>query len=166
MTQTVIGIVLNRDKSEVLTVKRRDVPIWVWPGGGLEEGETPEEGVIREIKEETGLDVKVTRKIAELTPVNRLTKLVHLFECQAVGGEIQTGEETLDIGFHPIKDLPEPFFHIHAGWLPMLSANDSQVIRRPLSEVSWWGLFKYFFVHPIRVIRCTCSIWGFPINKR
>jgi len=39
-------------------VQRGDI-VWNFPGGGIEEGETPEDACIREVKEETGLDVEV-----------------------------------------------------------------------------------------------------------
>lgn len=41
-------------------VQRGDI-VWNFPGGGIEEGETPEDACIREVKEETGLDVEVYR---------------------------------------------------------------------------------------------------------
>lgn len=43
-------------------VQRGDI-VWNFPGGGIEEGETPEDACIREVKEETGLDVEVYRLI-------------------------------------------------------------------------------------------------------
>lgn len=39
---------------KLLLVKRRDVPVWVFPGGGIEKGETPERAVVREVFEESG----------------------------------------------------------------------------------------------------------------
>ncbi len=39
---------------------------YVFPGGGVESGETPEEAAIREMKEETSLDVKLDRKLWEV----------------------------------------------------------------------------------------------------
>ena len=41
--KAVYGIVWKDNKSSVLLVQRRDLPVWVLPGGGLDEGETPEE---------------------------------------------------------------------------------------------------------------------------
>ena len=44
--------------------KRKDYQeYYTFPGGGLEEGETPEEGTIREIKEELGINVKIVKKV-------------------------------------------------------------------------------------------------------
>jgi len=43
------GLVFGRSLNEILLVKRRDVPVWVVPGGGIEKNETPEDAVVREI---------------------------------------------------------------------------------------------------------------------
>jgi 8-oxo-dGTP diphosphatase len=57
---SVAGIVIN-DRDEVLVIKRRDNGHWEMPGGILELGETFEQGVIREVHEETGITVTVER---------------------------------------------------------------------------------------------------------
>lgn len=57
------AIVFNDDKSRVLMVKRRDVPVWVFPGGGIEPNEKPEDAAIRETEEESGYKVKVKRLV-------------------------------------------------------------------------------------------------------
>ena len=45
-------------------IKRKDYQeYYTFPGGGLEENETPQEGVIREIEEEFGIKVKVIKKL-------------------------------------------------------------------------------------------------------
>jgi mutator protein MutT len=57
---TAIGAIVN-DKNELLMLKRRKEPfvgIWALPGGSIEFGETTEEALERELKEETGIDVK------------------------------------------------------------------------------------------------------------
>ena len=51
-----IGVIKRKDYQEYYT----------FPGGGLEEGETEEEGAIREIKEELGINVKIVKKMYEM----------------------------------------------------------------------------------------------------
>jgi len=70
----VIGAVVKENK--ILLTKRQDWDLaeyqkiknspWQIPGGGLEFGETVEECVIRELKEETGLDVQIVRLIPKV----------------------------------------------------------------------------------------------------
>jgi len=57
---SVAGVVIN-DHNEVLVIKRRDNGQWEPPGGILELGETFEQGVRREVLEETGVSVTVDR---------------------------------------------------------------------------------------------------------
>ena len=64
---------------------------YTFPGGHLEEGETLEEGVIREIKEEFGIDVKVIKKLYELEN-DKLNMKEYFFLCEYIEGEFGTGD--------------------------------------------------------------------------
>ena len=75
------NVIRNKDYQEYYT----------FPGGHLEEGETLEEGVIREIKEEFGIHVKVVRKLYELEN-SRVNMKEYFFLCEYVDGEFGTGE--------------------------------------------------------------------------
>lgn len=71
--------------------KRKDFQeYYTFPGGGLEEGETPEEGTIREIKEEFGIDVKINRKLYEMVSEKFNQKEI-FYLCEYIGGEFGTG---------------------------------------------------------------------------
>ena len=74
-------------------VKKRDdfQEYYTFPGGGLEEGETLEEGTIREIKEEFGIDVKVVKKLYELES-KRFNQKEYFFLCEYVSGKFGTGQ--------------------------------------------------------------------------
>ncbi|ANY05164.1 NUDIX hydrolase [Pseudonocardia sp. HH130630-07] len=88
----VVGVVVSPD-GRVLAARRRDDGRWEPPGGILEAGERFEDGVAREIHEETGLDVRVER----LTGVykNLLRDVVVLvYRCSPVGGTPGPREET------------------------------------------------------------------------
>ena len=75
------NVIRNKDYQEYYT----------FPGGHLEEGETLEEGVMREIKEEFGIHVKVVRKLYELEN-SRVNMKEYFFLCEYVDGEFGTGE--------------------------------------------------------------------------
>ena len=92
----VAGIVMMNDG--VIFMHRKNVirnkdyqEYYTFPGGHLEEGETLEEGVIREIKEEFGINVKVVRKVYELEN-DRVNMKEYFFLCEYIDGEFGTGD--------------------------------------------------------------------------
>lgn len=89
---SVAGIVFD-GHGRVLAIQRRDNDQWQPPGGVLELGETFEEGVRREVLEETGMHVRVER----LTGVYKNMKLgvvALVFRCTAVDGTPQATDES------------------------------------------------------------------------
>lgn len=159
--QSVIGIVFSKD--QVLLIKRRDVPVWVLPGGGLDEKETPEQGVVREVLEETGFEVEIIRKVGEYSPINRLARFTHLFECKIIKGSPMIGSETKDVQFFSIKNLPKLLPPPYDVWI-----NDSYkkgpFIQKKLTTLTYFILFKNLMRHPILVIRFILSRIGLTIN--
>ena len=98
------GLLIERGK--ILLVKQKVSPnrSWSLPGGRLEHGETLEEGVVRELYEETGLDVKVANLLylCEKTDVN--PPLLHItFMLERVSGEIKLPTNEHDE--NPIHDV-------------------------------------------------------------
>ena len=152
LSPAAIGIIFNEDASQVLLIKRRDIPVWVLPGGGIDPQETAEEAVVREILEETGLKVSIQRKCAEYTPINRLGAFTSVFVCSIEQGKMSLSNETADIRFYPIKALPSLFFDIHREWL-LDALKNTVLIRKPLSNVTYWKAIKYLFKHPWLLIR-------------
>lgn len=66
---------------------------YVFSGGGLEDGETLEEGTAREIKEEFGIDVKVKEKLYEYQfERDNLEQKEYFFLCEYLAGKLGTGE--------------------------------------------------------------------------
>lgn len=163
--RSVTGVVFDTKKGCVLLIKRCDVPVWTLPGGGIEDGESPQAAVVRELYEETGLNVTVCRHVATYTPINRLANLTYLFECKVDSGSLTLGNETRDIGFFPLEKLPHPFFFVHRDWLGDTQQNQSKVIEKPLNQVTYFALLQYFFRHPLQVMRFALSRIGLPINS-
>lgn len=72
-------------------IKRKDFQdYYTFPGGGLEEGETLEEGTIREIKEEFGINVRIVRKLYEMKS-EKFNQEEYFFLCEYIDGEFGTG---------------------------------------------------------------------------
>lgn len=144
--------IVQNENGEVLLVKRCDLPVFVLPGGGIDPGESPEEAAIREVLEETGLVVSVTKSCAHYLPNNRLASETFVFICKVISGSLRISPESKEVGFFPLNRLPKEFFYIHAIWLKECLASPTTV-RRSLTEVSYLSLALYFLKSPIKLAK-------------
>lgn len=101
----VFGLIFN-EKAEVLLCHRRDYDLWNLPGGKLESKETPWEGVIREVKEETGLDVEVVKLTGIYSKSTEKDEIVFSFLCEIIGGELTLNKEADKIEYFRLKNIP------------------------------------------------------------
>src|SRR5260221_12727203 len=89
---TVVGIVTKENKILIGKLFENKVSEfggiqYVFPGGKVEGNETPEQAVAREIKEEAGVEVKVTAKIAaRIHP--KTSQEIHYFHCEYLSGKL------------------------------------------------------------------------------
>lgn len=88
---SVTGIVVRPD-GRILAIKRKDDGRWVPPGGVLELNETPQQGVVREIFEETGVKVEPKRLTGVYKNMN-LAVISIAFLCRTVDAEAHTSPE-------------------------------------------------------------------------
>jgi 8-oxo-dGTP diphosphatase len=93
------------DEGRILLGHRRDIDWWNLPGGGMEAGETVDEAVCREVREETGLEVKVERLVGVYSKPQK-QEVVLTFLCRATGGTLQPTEETHENRYFLPGDLP------------------------------------------------------------
>ncbi|MFA7244772.1 MAG: NUDIX hydrolase [Candidatus Magasanikbacteria bacterium] len=100
----VYAVILNENK-EVLMIHRTDHDLWEIPGGKWEEDETPWQAAIREVEEETGLQVEV-EKIVSLGSRPERQDLVFTFLCKIIGGEIKHTREADDIQYFSLENIP------------------------------------------------------------
>jgi 8-oxo-dGTP diphosphatase len=83
-------------------VQRGDI-VWNFPGGGIEEGETPEEACIREVKEETGFEVKIIKLLKHENDK-------YTFKTEIIGGSLgldksnQDNDDIIEIAWITIQD--------------------------------------------------------------
>ena len=92
------GGIVENDRGEVLIVKHRDHKAWAYPGGQVENGENLTDAVIREIKEESGINVSVEKLIVISSNTssyegtngyeNVPTKVMFDFVCKYIDGEL------------------------------------------------------------------------------
>ncbi len=162
--QTVIGLVFSQDRKKTLLIKRRDVPVWVLPGGGIEENETLENSIIREVLEETGFNVKILKKIGEYIPINKLSRFTHLYECQIISGEAKISDESKEVKFFDVKNLPKLIPPPYPEWIDDGLKNKNTLITRELKSVNYFSLIKQLFLHPILVFRFLLTKIGMTIN--
>lgn len=107
------GFVTN--EKEILLVKTRRDGHWVFPGGQIEVGENLIDGVIREVKEESGMDVTVSHLVGVFSNTATYeghsgvkivpTKVMFDFVCKPVGGEFNTSDETSDVRWVRKEDV-------------------------------------------------------------
>jgi 8-oxo-dGTP diphosphatase len=109
--------------NKILLIKRRTVPFsgyWAVPGGRVESGETVEQTIVREVKEETGLDVAVVSKIGEYHEQGVQGGVEYdyypaCFLVNVVGGEIKKQESEIEeIKLFSLNEIPEALAFEHA----------------------------------------------------
>lgn len=114
------GCILN-DKGEILLQRRGDCNQWGLPGGTVELGETPQMAAIREVKEETGLDVEVGDLIGIYTDFDvecangdKFQSIMIAYELTAIGGELCCDQmETIELQYFALNDAPALFCKQH-----------------------------------------------------
>ena len=106
----------------ILLVKRDTVPFkgyWALPGGRMDPGETVEQTIVREVKEETGLDVIIVRVIGEYVEKGVKDDVDYeyyptCFLVKTIGGEIKRQEsEIQEIQLFNLNELPYPLAFEH-----------------------------------------------------
>jgi 8-oxo-dGTP pyrophosphatase MutT (NUDIX family) len=96
-TVSVRGVIHNAD-GHILVVQRSKDQDWELPGGRLSQGESPRQGLRREIHEETGLDVEVAEIVKANSWVNMANEdrfAVHYY-CGQTDGNVEISDEHVD----------------------------------------------------------------------
>ena len=109
-----VAAVVTDDHGQVLLIQRRDNHRWEPPGGVLELGETIDDGLRREAREETGLDVEPITLTGVYKNMPRgIIALV--FACKATGGALTVSDEVTDFRWvdqEEVADLADEAYAI------------------------------------------------------
>ena len=107
---TVDGILMKNDK--ILLIKRGNDPfkdMWALPGGFVDYGETTEDAIKREMKEETGLICDITDLFGVYSDPNRDPRghtVSIIYDLTKKDGALQSGDDATDVKFFPLSNLP------------------------------------------------------------
>jgi len=120
-----VGAVITDEKKRVLLVKHHPARggfwrgKWICPGGKLEVGETIEDGIRREVKEETGLDVELT---APLVPFERIVEsqgevelhVIYIdYLAEKTGGEVRPTSDVGEARWVPLDGISGVWDEMH-----------------------------------------------------
>jgi len=108
----------------LLLERRTDNGLWGLPGGSVEPGESVSEAIVREVREETGLEVAPIRvvgvysspahgQIVTYPDGNVIHYVSTSFVCRIVGGTLACGSESLELGWFDPERLPAEVVPMH-----------------------------------------------------
>jgi 8-oxo-dGTP pyrophosphatase MutT (NUDIX family) len=118
---TSAGGVVHREqagRTQILLVHRRTPHLWALPKGTPDGGETLEETALREVREETGVDVQVEEPLGSITYFfvrqrTRFHKTVHFFLMQPIGGSIEQHDHEFDeVRWFQLEEAPEVMTYV------------------------------------------------------
>ena len=105
------GVILHGSRG-VLLVKRKYEPAagaWCLPAGFMEYGETPERTAVRELREETGIEAKLTGLFGVYAGFDdpRVRAILVLYTAERTGGRLVAGDDAIAAKHFPLERLPE-----------------------------------------------------------
>lgn len=108
-----VGAVVGNDRGEILLVQRADSGVWLYPTGWADIGYSASEVAVKEVSEETGIEVEPVRLIALLDGLRlnftRVPLYSLVFHCRVLGGSLAAHPlECRDVGWFAEDALPSP----------------------------------------------------------
>jgi ADP-ribose pyrophosphatase YjhB (NUDIX family) len=107
-------------ENRILLHKRSDNHLWSLPGGAMDLGESIEQTIIREVKEETGFDTKVLRCIGLYTNPRHIIEFSNgeirqqfsiCFHCKIIGGSLAVSSESTQVSFFTSEEIKHMDLH-------------------------------------------------------
>ena len=104
----VVALVFIEQGEQLLLVKQGyGRQCWSLPGGTMESGESIESTAVREVKEETGLDIRLKRVVGLYSKPEE-NGLAVCFEGEVIGGKLKADYEIVECGYFSYGELPKP----------------------------------------------------------
>ena len=108
------ALVFDEAREKILLTRRADNGRWCLPGGGMDPGESAAEACAREVLEETGLEVQVTKLVGVYTTPdllieypdgNKIQPVAFSFEVEITGGQLTLSDETTEFGWYTLAEM-------------------------------------------------------------
>jgi ADP-ribose pyrophosphatase YjhB (NUDIX family) len=142
-----VGAAVTNDEGQLLLIQRADSGIWLYPTGWCDVGYSAPEVVVKEVLEETGIEVEPVRLIGVLDGMrlgeSRIPLFSLLFFCRATGGSLNLHPlEVTDAGWFNRDELPSPTIGAERWSGPIFAAIDGEhrdVFYDDLRRPVWRG---------------------------
>ncbi|WP_306364364.1 NUDIX hydrolase [Nocardia sp. CC227C] len=115
-----VSAVVKDELGRILMIRRTDNDMYSIPGGALEAGETVSEAVVREVKEETGIDVRITGMVGVFSNPDHVIayddgevrqEFSICFHADPIGGELRTSDESKEVEWIAPQELSSRDIH-------------------------------------------------------
>lgn len=115
-----VAAIVRDDDGRVLMIERTDNNFWAVPGGAQDLGETTREAVIREVQEETGIEVEVTGIVGIYSDPGHVIayddgevrqEFSIAFHARPIGGELRTSSESRRVHWVQPEDIDNLNMH-------------------------------------------------------
>ena len=125
------------DAGRVLLSVRVDLRGWELPGGNPSPGETPQAALVREVREETGIEVAPEVLVGRYHRRGFMPHLARVYRCRPVGGALRPSAETPRVRWWPVETLPDTLFPWYRGPLEdALRRGPEPVVRHEYQGVA------------------------------
>jgi len=118
--------IIHKEEIVMVLHNHQGMEYWTLPGGKIEEEETPEEAAVREVKEETGLDVEIEEFLFEHSSFNgRIVSSCFL-------AKLICPNQSLKLGYDPEENHLDAKDRIlrEVRWFPLSSAKENILVSR------------------------------------
>jgi 8-oxo-dGTP diphosphatase len=129
------------EEQRVLLCHRSDVDLWNLPGGKVERNEKPRRAVVREVKEETRVKVRVRRLAGVYINFGRAV-LRFVYICEIVKGRPGVSDETDESAYFALTKFPRYTYPDHRQWVEDVLANPTRLHLKIQSGLSAKKLLK------------------------
>ena len=145
-----VQVVVTDSEGRVLLQKREDFRLWSLPGGKIEPGETPEVAAVRELLEETGFAITLTRCVGFYwrpdMPGGGV--LVQVFAGRVLEKQSEPGWESLAVGWFTLDTLPRS---VPSGARHVLI--DASLHAAPVRRIQRLPLWKAWLIRLLYALR-------------